>query len=187
MDRIRGLDSIRIICALWVVMGHFGGPPITAGVDRTTTAGWLVGGLYNNFWNGPAAVIVFFVISGFCIHYPFSKTLKIPSLAGYLSRRYFRIGIPLGTVLILFPVLGFNLDKFNTNILWSLVAELFYYTFYPFFFGSQAGAGFVAVDDRYKFCHCSLPRGDKPNGEKLLILGFRGNLDFRTSMLAHWM
>lgn len=131
MERVRGLDAIRAVCAFWVVMGHFGGPPITAGIDATTRAGWLVGGLYNNFWNGPAAVIVFFVISGFCIHYPFSRTLRIPSIAAYVARRYLRIGIPLLVAVAVSPILGVNLDLFHDSILWSLVAELIYYTIYP--------------------------------------------------------
>ena len=32
-DRVRGLDSWRFWCALWVVFGHFGLPPLTENVD----------------------------------------------------------------------------------------------------------------------------------------------------------
>ena len=94
-------------------------------------AGWLVAGAYNNFWNGPAAVIVFFVVSGFCIHYPFSRTLRIPSLVGYATRRYLRIGIPLAVAVAVSPSLGVKLDLFHDSVLWSLAAELVYYTLYP--------------------------------------------------------
>jgi peptidoglycan/LPS O-acetylase OafA/YrhL len=131
VERVRGLDAIRAVCAFWVVMGHFGGPPITAGFDRSTRSGWLIAGLYNNFWNGPAAVIVFFVISGFCIHYPSSRTLQIPSIAGYAARRYLRIGLPLAVAMVVSPYLGVKLGLFHDSILWSLVAELVYYTLYP--------------------------------------------------------
>ena len=131
MERVRGLDAVRAMCTLWVVMGHFGGPPITAGIDKSTRAGWLVAGAYNNFWNGPAAVIVFFVVSGFCIHYPFSRTLRIPSLVGYATRRYLRIGIPLAVAVAVSPSLGVKLDLFHDSVLWSLAAELVYYTLYP--------------------------------------------------------
>lgn len=133
MDRVRGLDTIRAVCALWVVMGHFGGPPVTAGIDKTNLAGRLIGGVYGHFWNGPAAVIVFFVISGFCIHYPFTRTLRIPSLAEYLARRYLRIGIPLVAAMAVSSSVGVKLDLFHDSILWSLVAELVYYTLYPAF------------------------------------------------------
>jgi peptidoglycan/LPS O-acetylase OafA/YrhL len=131
VERVRGLDAIRAVCAFWVVMGHFGGPPLTAGIDRSTRIGWLVGGVYDNFWNGPAAVIVFFVISGFCIHYPFSRVLRIPSVGAYFARRYLRIGIPLATAMVVSPHLGVKLGPFHDSILWSLVAELVYYTLYP--------------------------------------------------------
>ncbi len=131
IERVRGLDAIRTVCAFWVVMYHFGGPPLTAGIDRSTLAGWLIGGVYNNFWNGPAAVIVFFVVSGFCIHYPFSKDLQIPSVFAYGIRRYLRIGIPLAAVMVVSTLLGVSLSPFHDTILWSLVAELVYYTLYP--------------------------------------------------------
>ena len=36
---IRGLDAIRFLCAFWVVMGHFGAPPLPSFVDKTTTPG----------------------------------------------------------------------------------------------------------------------------------------------------
>jgi len=130
-DRVRGLDTIRAVCAFWVVMGHFGGPPVLAGIDRSTWVGWLIGGIFNNFWSGPSAVIVFFVISGFCIHYPYAKTLLIPSIGEYGLRRYFRIGIPLVVVTALSPLIGIKLSMFHDDILWSLVAELVYYTLYP--------------------------------------------------------
>jgi peptidoglycan/LPS O-acetylase OafA/YrhL len=131
LTRVFGLDAIRALCALWVVLGHFGAPPILSWVDRSTTPGWLITGAYGNFWNGPAAVIVFFVISGFCIHYPFSRTLQIPSIAGYLSRRYIRICIPMLVAMPLASRVGVTLDLFHDNILWSLAAELVYYTLYP--------------------------------------------------------
>jgi peptidoglycan/LPS O-acetylase OafA/YrhL len=131
MNRIRGLDAIRLLCALWVVMGHFGGPPVLNWLDRSTVAGWWITGIYGNFWNGPAAVIVFFVISGFCIHYPYSEALRIPAVAGYLARRYIRICIPMAVAILLSSGVGIALDLFHDSILWSLAAELIYYSLYP--------------------------------------------------------
>jgi peptidoglycan/LPS O-acetylase OafA/YrhL len=129
--RVFGLDSIRALCALWVVLGHFGAPPILKWVDRSSTSAWLITGVYGNFWNGPAAVIVFFVISGFCIHYPFARTLRIPSFVEYLSRRYVRICLPMFVAIPLASGVGVTLDLFHDTILWSLAAELVYYTLYP--------------------------------------------------------
>jgi peptidoglycan/LPS O-acetylase OafA/YrhL len=43
-------------------VGNF---PLLEGIDTSSKIGWLVKGLYDATINGPAAVIVFFVISGF--------------------------------------------------------------------------------------------------------------------------
>lgn len=129
--RIAGLDSIRGLCALVVVFGHLGAPPLT---HYLVTESWVdrVGrGLYSSLWNGPAAVIVFFVISGFCIHYPHTTSLRIPSIAAYSLRRYVRIGLPLLVAVALASLWDVNLSLLNLSILWSLIAELIYYTLYP--------------------------------------------------------
>ena len=133
MIRIRGLDSIRALCALWVVIGHFGVPPILFWIDRSTVSGWLITGTYGNFWNGPAAVIVFFVISGFCIYYPYSRSLRIPSVTEYLTRRYLRICIPMLAAIAASAYVGITIGLFHGSILWSLAAELVYYTIFPLF------------------------------------------------------
>jgi peptidoglycan/LPS O-acetylase OafA/YrhL len=130
-QRVAGLDSIRAICALWVMMAHIGFPPLIEGLDRSNPFGKLVGGIYGNLWSGPAAVIVFFVVSGFCIHYPFVSSLQIPSLRTYLARRYLRIGIPLIVAIGISSVLKNSLSLFNDSILWTLVAEMIYYGLYP--------------------------------------------------------
>jgi peptidoglycan/LPS O-acetylase OafA/YrhL len=130
-SHVAGLDALRAACALVVVLGHIGGPPIAVGLDRSTVAGYLVGGALNNLWNGPAAVIAFFVISGFCIHYPFAHTLRIPLLPSYAVRRLLRVGLPLLFVVGVAPALGVSLSLFHAGILWSLLAELVYYLLYP--------------------------------------------------------
>ena len=126
------MDSIRAICALWVVMGHFGGPPLTVGSDPTSTLAYYVQGVVNNLWSGPSAVIVFFVISGFCIHYPHSADLGLQSsVRAFWIRRFARIGVPMVCAIALASPLQVNLDLFERTILWSLLAELIYYALYP--------------------------------------------------------
>ena len=131
MQTIAGLNSIRFLCAFWVAMGHLGPPPLTAWVDKSTTIGWLVRGFYGNLVSGPAAVIVFFVISGLCIHFPFAASGRIASLPEYFARRYIRIGIPMAVAMFVADRLKLNMGVFNASILWSLVAEIVYYTIYP--------------------------------------------------------
>src|SRR5712691_12337836 len=82
-------DTIRFVCALWVLFGHIGFVPVVAGIDRATRVGYLIAGAFANVVSGPAAVVVFFVISGFCIHYPLRGGAHLP-LTAFSSRRYDR-------------------------------------------------------------------------------------------------
>lgn len=129
--RIEGLDSIRFVCALWVYFGHGGAPSLSATIGRDTWPGLIGRGIYNNMWSGPAAVIVFFVISGFCIHYPFVSSQGRFSISAFYSRRFIRLLIPLAAAVPLSALLGIRLDLFQRTILWSLLAELVYYALYP--------------------------------------------------------
>lgn len=122
---VRGLDSIRFWCALWVYFSHFGFFPLPH--ISTTRA---VAGLYNNLFCGIAAVVAFFVISGFCIHYPYVGG-QAPVAAAYYVRRYVRILPPVLAALLLGRVLGQSATDFYQAIIWSLAAEVIYYTIYP--------------------------------------------------------
>jgi peptidoglycan/LPS O-acetylase OafA/YrhL len=134
-ERIRGLDSIRIVCALWVLFGHVGFFPAVRELDRNSFAGVAARGILGNLFTGSPAVIVFFVISGFCIHYPFRKGGVTPGWR-YLARRYLRIGVPAAAAMtfIHFFVPGnpaFDLSAKSGTVVWSLLAEVIYYTLYP--------------------------------------------------------
>jgi peptidoglycan/LPS O-acetylase OafA/YrhL len=129
--RISGLDTFRFIAALWVVFCHCGSFPLADGLDRASAVGLRIQGFYNNLFPGVPAVTVFFVISGFCIHYPY-RGANTFELWPYLTRRYIRIGIPLIAAVLLAGPFHVNLSFFQDSILWSLVAELIYYTLYPF-------------------------------------------------------
>jgi peptidoglycan/LPS O-acetylase OafA/YrhL len=127
---VAGLDSIRFVCALWVVFGHFGFFPLTTGIDMTHPVSRRIGAVVNNFVSGPAAVIVFFLISGFCINYAYRDGRAIP-LKSFYARRYVRILAPMGAAIALGFPLGINLGLLNDSILWSLLAEEIYYFLYP--------------------------------------------------------
>ena len=121
-SRVRGLDSLRFVLASWVVLGHFAG-----GLD---SGPWIARGIYNNLFNGQAAVIVFFVISGFCIHYPYRHGERF-NPAPYYSRRYVRILVPMAAAIAIGQVAGTPLPLFQDSILWSLLCEEIYYALYP--------------------------------------------------------
>lgn len=128
--RVEGLDSIRFFAVVWVVFSHCGAPPLTEGIDRENMLALLVQGVYGNLFAGVPAVIVFFVISGFCIHHPFRQAGTF-ELLPYLLRRYVRIGLPLVAAILVSRPLGVRLTLFQNSVLWSLLAELIYYSIYP--------------------------------------------------------
>lgn len=127
--RIKGLDSLRFICALWVVFGHCGFFPLH--FNKAVKSEAILHAFFNNLFPGPAAVIVFFVISGFCIHSPFRESLSPPPLLRYFSRRSLRVGIPIGAALVLYTINNNNLNFMWTGVLWSVLCEEIYYIIYP--------------------------------------------------------
>jgi peptidoglycan/LPS O-acetylase OafA/YrhL len=126
---VAGIDSLRWIAALWVVLGHLGRIPVTSAEERVHRGAWLVQALMNNAFSGPAAVIVFFVISGFCIHRP---SIGRPFLtAPFLARRFVRICGPMCLAFALWLAVGLPNPGLGGAIFWSLFCELVYYALYP--------------------------------------------------------
>ena len=144
MRRIHGLDTIRFIAATIVVFGHFGIPlPLWLGEEAKGM--WRVlRGIIGCSSNGPAAVIVFFVVSGFCIHYPQSsgKPLGVPS---YLIRRLIRIGFPAVVAACWMVSVGVELRPTSYGVFWSVICEVIYYLLYPIFLWFARKAGWSAM------------------------------------------
>ncbi len=128
--RVRGLDSLRFFAALWVVFAHVPWFPPVAALDRSEPLQRALIGIWGNLFCGVAGVMVFFVVSGFCIHYPHAIGKRFQLLPFY-TLRFLRIGIPLVASLGVCAWVGFSLRYFSTKILWSLYAELIYYAIYP--------------------------------------------------------
>ena len=130
------LDALRFFLAFWVAVGHFQMIPIFG--DMNTGVGYWR--LLRHGWSslvfGTPAVIVFFVISGFCIHMPFRGTDKI-DVPRYYLRRYTRILIPVAAALVVYRAMGAHLTLLGEHSilwespLWSLLCEEIYYALYP--------------------------------------------------------
>lgn len=128
--RVAGLDGLRFICAVWVVLHHGARPPVEI---------WLgLPGIAAD-WNaiafdGVAAVIVFFMISGFCVHYPYAKSEPL-DLPTFYVHRFVRVGIPLVAVCAFVKlsggVVGEDVSHASRMVMWSLWCELIYYGLYP--------------------------------------------------------
>jgi peptidoglycan/LPS O-acetylase OafA/YrhL len=132
LPHVLGLDTVRAFAALSVVLAHILGPTLP---DMLVTLGLSkdLAELAKYIFTGHPAVIVFFVVSGFCIHYPYTRR-ELPVIA-FTVARWTRIMIPALVAMLfakLLHVRGFNFTE--GFILWSIVCELWYYSLYPFFF-----------------------------------------------------
>ena len=122
---INGLDSIRFALAFIVFLRHLQDPlhgvlaQTPNGFLRVIKMGWDV------MFNGVGAVMAFFIISGFVIHYPYRD--QRPQTAPFLVRRWLRIGIPL----LVISGIASCFHIFWKIPVWSLYCELIYYTLYP--------------------------------------------------------
>jgi peptidoglycan/LPS O-acetylase OafA/YrhL len=131
------LDALRFILAFWVVMAHFGPFPLFFAFNENTRIGYILVSGWHTLPFGTAAVIGFFVISGFCIHLPFRDGGSLP-IGRYYARRYTRILIPLAGALLCLWFAGIPIHfvgqgsiLWSPSVLWSLLCEEIYYAIYP--------------------------------------------------------
>ena len=130
LRRIEGLDSVRAIAALSVVFAHLLGPSMP--------------GVTKYIFTGHPAVIAFFVVSGFCIHYPYrQREMKaLPFLAG----RFLRIVPPTIVAFVLAQAVGIKAyNPVHGYILWSVVCEIIYYCLYPLILPLSRKLGWLPV------------------------------------------
>ncbi|MBL8673791.1 MAG: acyltransferase [Rhodospirillales bacterium] len=127
--RFDRLDALRFLAALWVALGHGAAPQVPAAWIGDSVALHIVVGLYKNLFNGQAAVIVFFLISGFCVHFPQRAGGAFDPVA-HLLRRSFRLVPPMLAAMFAARALGIAPAAFD-GIIWTLYAELVFYALYP--------------------------------------------------------
>jgi len=139
--RIARLDSIRLLAAIWVVLSH---EAIQwKALSDAPGAKFLLAAINASF-SGIAAVMVFFIVSGLCIHLPQATGRPLP-IAPFLLRRYCRIGMPLLAISAVAEILGQRSVAALGNVTWSLYAELFYYSLYPMIYWASQRIGWGAL------------------------------------------
>lgn len=128
-QHIAGLDGIRFVCAAIVALGHYYynwtaalEPYIGAGIAK------LIGSGLGVLFNGPAAVIVFFVLSGFVIH---RGSRERTDIAPFYAKRFIRIVPPALAFMVVYTVTKGAPSSWNNTVLWSLFCEGIYYAIYP--------------------------------------------------------
>jgi peptidoglycan/LPS O-acetylase OafA/YrhL len=142
MKRIAGLDQLRFVLALWVLLPHCNLVPDFSGQPHGSLVDLGFRAFADNLINPVAAVIVFFIISGFCIHLPYRNQSRV-TLVPYFTRRFVRILTPMAAAFLLAIPLKLRFALFSDSILWSLVCEEIYYLLYPILRRLAARLGWV--------------------------------------------
>lgn len=129
-DRLRGVDALRGIAALGVVLYHAVGykPCVQTGAPWS----WFTGPLWVGSSFGYAGVFLFFVISGFCIHLQWARRRTIedkPSLdfRSFWKRRFRRLYPPyLIALAIYLLVAGFTTNfQASAFYVWDVASHIF--------------------------------------------------------------
>jgi len=120
-----GLNSIRFVLAFIVVLSHCENPIQAYLRDSSIKLFQYVGMFLAVSYVGVAAVIAFFVISGFVIHYPNKNGIR--DIKKFYIKRFFRVLGPLLVIMLLGTAFG-NPER---DVVWSLYCELIYYAIYP--------------------------------------------------------
>lgn len=99
MNRISQLDSLRGLAALTVLFGHYLNVLPQIILDTKSLDGYQGINLIKYtplhiFWAGYAAVILFFVLSGFVLSLPFYRENNKFSYLTFMIKRFFRIYVP---------------------------------------------------------------------------------------------
>jgi peptidoglycan/LPS O-acetylase OafA/YrhL len=120
------IDAIRFLSAFAVLLHHAVGRPAFLLLGGWTWAADIAGSL----WFGRSAVMVFFLISGFCVHGPNLRSDDF-DVVRFLTRRYVRLLIPFAVILLIAGAVGVSYHPYHGWITWSLICEFAYYTSYP--------------------------------------------------------
>lgn len=144
VPRLRQLDALRGIAALVVVFSHYlqtvpeNTRQLLAFVTGRSEAGfWLTPWPWLNFTplrilvDGEAAVVVFFVLSGFVLTLPVTRDSQ-PAFWPFLIRRFCRVYLPFAAILLVvaavYSVTAIHLNPSGNPWVGNLVGSLGHYS-----------------------------------------------------------
>jgi peptidoglycan/LPS O-acetylase OafA/YrhL len=93
VSRLEYIDGLRAFAALWVATHHALETSVPSAILETPVLGPVVGSLFF----GQFPVMLFLMLSGFCLYYPYVRKSARPAFSGYaafLRRRWTRIAPP---------------------------------------------------------------------------------------------
>lgn len=130
---LKGVDTLRFVAAAWVAVAHGALAPFIDAATRVGGPVALLGKIVTGSVSGGAAVAMFFVLSGLCIHYPNVGKDRL-DWRRFLVKRMVRIVPPLVAAMLLANLLGPAYRAFFDLALWSIYCEIAYYLAYPIVF-----------------------------------------------------
>ena len=130
---LKGVDTLRFVAAAWVALAHGGLFPFTDAAQAAGGPVALAAKVFGGTVDGSAAVALFFVISGLCIHYPNVGKARL-DWSRFLVKRITRIVPPLLAAMLLANLMGPSFRAFFDLALWSIYCEIAYYLAYPLLF-----------------------------------------------------
>jgi peptidoglycan/LPS O-acetylase OafA/YrhL len=106
-SRLEYIDGLRALAALWVALHHAAETSVPSVILKTPVLGPVVASLFF----GQFPVMLFLMLSGFCLYYPYVRGSTRPSslhYAVFLRRRWTRIAPPfLWAVVLCLPLVAF--------------------------------------------------------------------------------
>jgi peptidoglycan/LPS O-acetylase OafA/YrhL len=133
MGSLAGLDTLRFFAAAWVALFHGARFPLGKILGQDSAIERVLVPLSNGLFNGVAAVMLFFVISGFVIHRPGVGKDRLDALR-FFQRRLTRVVPPVVIVYLACLAAGPAYQTALSSVLWSLYCEIAYYLVYPLLF-----------------------------------------------------
>ncbi len=131
--RLKGLDSLRFVAAVWVACSHGARAPLEHMIPGDGALSQALIAINNGLFNGVAAVMLFFVISGLVIHHANAGREDI-DIANHYARRLLRITPPFIAAQTICLLMGPAFQIELNDVLWSIYCEFAFYMAYPLLF-----------------------------------------------------